>query len=398
MTLRLTLLALLWGWAAAQEGRIGFVTPSGALATLAPDGAELRILSDGPRHQFPAWSPQGEIAVIGTEAGAAFVRVHRDEEGAAALEPFRSAGAAPIYLYWSPDGERLGFLTSAPEGTLALRVAEPEGDAYVLATGQPFYWQWQEGSAALFLHSGFAGPGARLGFSRADADTLTENLAAPGFFQAPGLSPTGKYAAYGTVDPGGRGALALRNLLEGAETQRLEHEGLVALGWSPTEDRLAFTSSPVPAPHFYGPLALLDAATGDVDVVSEDVVLAFFWSPDGRHLAYLTVAAPPQRRAPLGEAGLVRAQQPGVGLELWVHDLAAGASRRLTAVQPSPLFTAQFLPFFDQYALSHRVWSPDGAALALPVVVGGRVQVAVIDLNGEVTLVAEGDMPFWSLR
>jgi TolB protein len=31
------------------------------------------------------------------------------------------------------------------------------------------------------------------------------------------------------------------------------------------------------------------------------------------------------------------------------------------------VFVNQVLPFFDQYALSHRFWSPDGSSIVLPL-------------------------------
>jgi hypothetical protein len=41
------------------------------------------------------------------------------------------------------------------------------------------------------------------------------------------------------------------------------------------------------------------------------------------------------------------------------------------------------LPFFDQYGLSHRFWSPDSASLALPLVGStGADQLVVIPADG----------------
>ncbi len=397
---RSSVLLVLLGCAFAQEGRIAFVTPSGELATLDPQEGEARILSSGEkRHQFPAWSPQDEtIAVIGADAAGSFVQVYRDEAGATPQELYRSPNEAPIYLYWSPDGETVSFLASDSQTALALRLAPLGGEPYVLAGGQPFYWQWRADSGGLLLHIGFAGEEARLGFSDAGSDTLRENLAPPGRFQAPGIAPSGDYFAYAEVAFGGRGRLVVQSRdAEAPVTRQLFHEGLVALGWSPADDRLAFISPPESAPHFYGPLRLLEAETGLLETVTDDPVLAFFWSPDGRHLAYLRPSSGAGQD--VAAAGALRRVQQGLPvLELWLYDLDGGEGRLLTPFVPSPLFLTQFLPFFDQYALSHRLWSRDSRALALPVVTEGGVNVAVVTLEGEVSLLGAGDMPFWSQR
>ncbi len=58
----------------------------------------------------------------------------------------------------------------------------------------------------------------------------------------------------------------------------------------------------------------------------------------------------------------------------------------------------QILPFFDQYALSHRLWSPDGASFAIPVVAAdGSDQVMIVQADGSgARAVARGVVAFWS--
>ena len=82
-------------------------------------------------------------------------------------------------------------------------------------------------------------------------------------------------------------------------------------------------------------------------------------------------------------------------LDLYVIDVETRSERLVSSFVPTPQFVQQFLPFFDQYALSHRIWSPDSDALVLPVVTDNLPQVAVFDLDGNVTPIAPGDMPFW---
>jgi hypothetical protein len=58
----------------------------------------------------------------------------------------------------------------------------------------------------------------------------------------------------------------------------------------------------------------------------------------------------------------------------------------------------QLLPYFDQYALSHRLWSPDSASILLPLVDSvGRDQVVVVPADGsEPRPITGGAKGFWS--
>ena len=220
----------------ALEGRIAFIDLEGRLATIAPDGSDLRVLSEaGQVVQFPAWSPDGDkLAAIAVDTAAdansaavyAFTDTPADASGtsesAAPAELYRSAEEPPIYLYWSPDGETVAFIANRSGadggGTLGLHLASlQKGSSRLLATGNPFYWDWSADGSSLFIHTGFTGEGARLTFIDAEGDAnvatgggaeqTQANLAQPGFFQAPGISPSGRYVAYAERDELGAGAL-----------------------------------------------------------------------------------------------------------------------------------------------------------------------------------------------
>jgi TolB protein len=66
---------------------------------------------------------------------------------------------------------------------------------------------------------------------------------------------------------------------------------------------------------------------------------------------------------------------------------------------PSPLFLAQYLPFFDQYARSHRLWSPRSDALVLPALDDAGVPTLVVfGVDGSATPLVAGDLPAWNVR
>jgi TolB protein len=61
------------------------------------------------------------------------------------------------------------------------------------------------------------------------------------------------------------------------------------------------------------------------------------------------------------------------------------------------------LPFFDQYALSHRIWSPNSDAVVLPIAesdetadIAGIYIVPIARRSGPPRRIAEGAIAFWS--
>ena len=161
---------------------------------------------------------------------------------------------------------------------------------------------------------------------------------------------------------------------------------------------------------YWGPLRLLDVATGDIRLVSSRTVLAFFWSPDGRSLAFLTLsgdadddsvnASAPRKQRALGRPAGSAAQQQGQGfLSLAVVDVATGQGLHLLDFDPTLAYVSQFLPYFDQYALSHRIWSPDSSAIVLPVREDDTSVILVVPVGGgQPYQLAEGEIAFWSFK
>ena len=92
------------------------------------------------------------------------------------------------------------------------------------------------------------------------------------------------------------------------------------------------------------------------------------------------------------------ADAEGIDVALQFVDVAAGTATPAQVVSLSPLYVNQILPYFDQYALSHRVWSPDGSSILLPVIdAGGNESLEVLPADGSAPRVlAPGSAGFWS--
>lgn len=388
--------------------RIALVNLRGQLELVAPHGRERLIVSDDDRmYQFPTWAPNGQsIAALATSASNGRVLVYDFAEGPlpAPRPLYTSADQPPFYLYWSPNSYYVSFLANHERGGIALHLAQAEGgESSLLGIGQPFFWSWAPDSSQLLMHTN----GRELRLMQHPFQYASQQITTVGPFQTPGISPSGRYLAYSGQDKHGDTAVVVSS---GAAVpdMRIPHHGSAVLSWSPCRDQLAFISPAEPALRFYGPLRVLDTHTGNVRQLVNRDVLAYFWSPNGRYIAYLTLAEQVQPRFnnedPPFVAGGYAAGQPvpqprdseDVWLELRLLEVDTGQRKLLTLFEPNALFVNQFMPYFDQYALSHPLWSPDSQHLILPVIANRQELIVVMPINGLPPLpVAEGVMATW---
>ena len=161
--------------------------------------------------------------------------------------------------------------------------------------------------------------------------------------------------------------------------------GPAAMGFDPTGSRLAAIGAVEPFEGAraipIGPLRLMEPGTKEPRTLLDGSVVGFWWSPDGATLAAIrvaTVAGAPEVR-------------------LVFVDVASGDIRGEPIVRPSTVFIDQVLTYFDQYALSHRLWAPDSSSFALPVLDDdGATRVLALTPDGEVLARLDGAMAFWS--
>jgi hypothetical protein len=386
---------------ARHPARIAMVDAAGGLSTLRDDGMDRRGHSVGSLgFQFPAWSPDGShVAAIGHDEAESGVFVFDDRAaGDAATQPvaaYRSPRAAPIYLYWAPDGRRIAFLTNEPDG-LALRVVAADGSApaTVVRRGQPLYWDWIDASH-VFVHSGANAPGAFLGEVAVDTPDVLSIEASVGAFQAPAISPDGRSRAYVALGEG-RSARVVVEARDGSFRREARVAGASALGWSPTGDQLAYSGSRQPGGPPIGPLELIDVRSGATRVLVDGPVVAWFWAPDGRKLAVLRIPLPTDGQ--VASVPAPAAQRDRLALRLLFVEGATGLIAFGRDVHLSDIVLAQFLPFADQYARSHRVWSPASDAIVLPLqdeIGSSHVTIVPVDGSAE-RRIADGVAGFWS--
>ena len=385
------------------QGRIAMVASDGTLSIVDRTGAPVtRLLLDATVFRFPAFSPDGtSLAAIGATQTSSSVVVFDVRSGVDEVdrESPRTVYSSPdrgvIYASWAPDGRRLGFLTGGP-GTLALRIGDIDdvGPARIVTEAQPLYWDWLDTSTVL-VHGGGAGADGFVDELGIDGAPPVERVSLPGIFQSPAISADRRYVALVARMPSGVSTLVIDER-EGLVRSALVEVLAASFAWSPVRNELAYIDGGGAAGPSLGPLRIGDAATGQTRTVLDAAVAAFFWSPDGAAIAALAIE--PADGGNIAAVPGAVAAIPGFHVRLVIVDAASGERKLERIVALSDLFEQQLLPFFDQYAKSHPIWSADSREIVLPLVdTEGTAHLTVIPVDGGPEVdVGPGVLGFWS--
>ena len=360
-----------------DDGAAKFAWP-----TYSPDGHRLACLSSGGKQGRPSYG----------------VYVY-DLDKMISTRIFESSTERGIYLFWLPDRERLSFLVTEPDDRLTLMLAEARGDApiRIVASGVPLYFDWNLKSE-LLLHTTVTGSGPADRVSLMNVTPTSQDIErvlsrgnAP--FKTPCWSPDGAHLAFVAseddiahlylADRDGRNPRAMTKLMVGESS----------FVWAPDSRHIAFATAQLPPHTVMDGVNLLDVGDGSVKRLVNDDVAAFYFSPDSKRIAYVTV--PPE--------------QP---FYTWnVIDLRSGKSRQLGSFLTTNEETLAW-HYFDQLALSHSIWAPDSSAIAfagLPIEKRWHgaiprqpmdtpppgVMILPID-GGKPRRVADGVLAFWA--
>lgn len=407
----------------SSSGLIAYVGSDGNIYSTDRDGSQVRQITHRTEdssliYQYPTWAPDGSrLSFSSLERGSGVRQIARiytvDPDGKDLVDVFRSDEQQPFYFYWSPDSQSISFLSSFSSGQgLILQVVPARGgNPRALGIGQPFYWDWAPDSRTVSIHTG--GAAADSDEARLALLTLGENLheeelpLRPTAFQAPAWSPDGE-ALLLAAETGAGGAALLLLGQDGTVERQIESvDGPVAFAWSPDGSRLAYLQSqPDGQNTILRSLSLLDLS--DVSqplTIAESGVAAFFWAPDSRQVAYFipqfSESIPQEQGVSFSAPHSLPAQvEPELRLSLMIYDVHTGQSRQTALFKPADDFL-NLLPFFDQYARSATLWSPDSRHL---VVAGldssGSPGIYRVDAAGEQPpeRIADGTLAFWSWK
>ncbi|MEM8924746.1 MAG: hypothetical protein AAGD35_14680 [Actinomycetota bacterium] len=362
-----------------------------------PAGATELVITDVPAISAgqATWSPDGRrLAWSRSTVGGHEIVVTPADGSPDSVSA--AAGPAAIFLQWSAGGERIAYLRNDPGGRgIQIGTAVPGEPAVPLLAAGPLYLGWSPSAPELALHvsgqqvlrANEAIVAAAEGEDRPGPDIVLETS---GGFTAPAWLDERTVVV--AVDDG----LGLLDVNSGRVERLLEGGAEIQFVVSPDRRRLAYHivgSTPGVSPiqaQGDGAEPLPGLAVLDLDrrvsiPVAEVTPQAFEWSPDGTQLAFLTGAG-----------------DQGPGLSRW----SFWDGTDITSAPPYTIATrdlASTLPFFEQYAPSHRRWSPDGrafvmvgAAAAEPSDATSGVLVHLVGTDEALVRVANGDYAFWS--
>jgi TolB protein len=222
------------------------------------------------------------------------------------------------------------------------------------------------------------------------------------------VSADGRFAGFVRAGKGGADAVVVA-ARDGSGEQSMPVFGLAAVDFAPTDDTLASIGAiePVVTPTGLpiGPLRLIDAATGATRTLLEGTVVTFAWSPDGSTIAAIRLVpaadgSNASTASPSAGASPTTSSPPPAGqfeIRLAFVDVASGKIRSEPEVAPGERYVSALMTYFDQYALSHRLWAPDSSSILLPQAEpDGTTHVDVIYANGDAPVSFDGEIGFWS--
>jgi len=363
--------------------RLLIVDPEGNIITTDRSGNAVEMITDdaaeGAGYFQPTWSPDAGSVVVSKFSDGAFSLVKFDV--AAGTQASVPTVNNAFYVYWSPRGDRVGYLSTGPQG-MGLDIAEfgEEPTSATVELGAPFYFSWSPDGDEL---AALIGQQRLELFDTSGGDPAA--IATPGTFLNPAWTDAGLFYV---TEVAGTDALVVGD--PGAEVDVLARANGAATFTVPASgDRVAVQaigdSNGISAAFQEAPLlplnqlVVVERSTGAVEVVLDTPALAFFWDGAGEQLLVLDGN---------DETGLFR-------WSVW----AGGELRSLAEFLPARVFVETYLPFFSQYALSTTMWSPDGTAFAFAGNIEGVGGIYVQEVaGGDPVKIADGGWVTWSPR
>ena len=350
----------------AAPNRIAYIDRAGDLYTIRPDGTGRQEMASGemlqqvsfaPRpvqrdrdfYSWPAWSPNGQrlacfrVEIIsGQPTDGLYIF---DAASARVLHAYKEPGLQPIYAYWSPTSQQLGVLLGNRRPfSLNLWPTLSGQRPQRVTQGAPFYFNWRADGQAVLAHTGRSREGeAGHSVSVVAIPTGERHLVSrsPAAFGPPSWSFDGKWLAYGNTVEGQEKASLMIATGDGSQPESVALvPERIALEWSPTHPLLAIATTSFVGNPLFEEIRLFDVASGTLQTLIKDNLAAFFWSPDGTRILY-------------AKRNLDRADWTWVVVD--VHSRKSVPVVNFIPSRPQLLV----FQYFDQYALSHRLWSPD---------------------------------------
>ena len=393
-----------------KSGLIAYLGVDGNMYVSDQAGGNLKQLTEdavipenqgGPvaYYQYPTWSRDGsQLAFMGISSDGEQTEsklMIADMDDDSVNEVYTSESEHPIYLNWSPDNANVSFISTNVSGQNMILQSVPAegGERTILDTGSPYYWSWAPDGKMMIVHAGGSAASSpqHLAFLSVESAEVTEHglESTPASFQAPAWSPDGSRIALARTSDEQSELIVTDGTGENPETIGT-FTNKTAFAWSSDSTRLAYIDG-VQAldAGTIGSLHVYDFETSE-EIIQDDDIVAFFWSPSGEQLAYFILR---QAQA----EGTEQSAQQVLLVELHVLDVTSGESSELFTYRPTQQFLG-ILPYFDQYHQSATIWSPDNNNLVLSFLGEYGPGIAVVAASGnlEPRFLTQGYLAFWS--
>jgi Tol biopolymer transport system component len=305
-------------------------------------------------------------------------------------------------LYWSPNDQTLGYLSSILSGQSMLlqSITVSGSEKTVIDTGSPYYWSWSPDGSSMIVHTGnqTTSVPVHLSFLQMGSDVIEDQLdTVPASFQAPAWSPDGEHILLSRVNDQQENEIILTDAHGKFEKAIGTYQLATAFAWSYDSELVAYIDSETQMnAGTLGKLHVLDLNNSE-DFFQDDNVAAVFWSPNSKKLAYFK---PLFLDPNTGEAATAETASPVLVLELHILDVNSAESKQVFKFPPTPQFS-RILPYFDQYHQSATIWSPDSNNLVVSMVTqDGTPSIAIVPASGqmEARLLDTGFIAFWSWK
>ena len=363
---------------ASERSFLVAVDEGGGLVIVEPDGTVVESIEPpgGARYTQPIWTSMDTVVYAQVATGdnrLEATRVGGDTVWSVELE------TPPFYYLAAPGPGQTAVVSlrnNADAPGLVIEQVSGEGAPVTLSHEAPFYASWNEEDGRLASHVG----DARLDITGTSTETIESDASG---FQAPVWLPSGLI----TLRTSGGDTFLTRwddaafddiarvrgaaRFVGSQDSVAIVTGGDVDTGGVQALAQALPTISP-------GVLTVVDLTDGSFTSVTNEPTPIFQWDALGEQLLYATFVDDP---APglmwhVWEDGIVTAFEPFVPVSSWFGTVA---------------------PFFDQYAQSISLWSPDGSAFAYPALVDSVSQIMVQEVAEQSpTAIAQGTWVTWS--